>query len=238
MSKRLKRLAAPRTWAIPRKEKVWVARPLPGKHSMDESIPLVIALRDYLKVCDTGKEAEKILGRREVLVDGKPARRGKTAVGLMDIISIPKINANYRVLKDKNGKIRLIAIKKDEAAWKLVKITNKTMVKGGKLQLNMHDGRNILVSKDLKDEYNSGDTLKISIPDQKIIGKIEFTEGHLAFLTGGSHVGFVVNIAKIERTRNPKANIVHFKEEFSTLQNYVFMIGTDVAEIEVPEVIR
>ena len=238
MSKRLKRLAAPRTWAIPRKEKVWVARPLPGKHSMDESIPLVIALRDYLKVCDTGKEAEKILGRREVLIDGKVARRGKTAVGLMDIVSIPRINANYRVLKDKNGKIRLIAIKKDEAAWKLVKITNKTLVKGGKLQLNMHDGRNILVSKDLTDEYNSGDTLKISIPDQKILGKIGFTEGNLAFLTGGSHVGFVVNIEKIERTRNPRANIVHFKEEFSTLQNYVFMVGTDVAEIEVPEVIR
>jgi small subunit ribosomal protein S4e len=238
MNKRMKRLAAPRTWAIPRKEKVWVARPLPGKHPIEESIPLVIALRDYLKVCDTGKEAEKILGRREVLVDGKVARRGKTAVGLMDIVSIPKINANYRVLKDKNGKIRLIAIKTDEAAWKLVKITNKTMVKGGKLQLNMHDGRNILVGKDLKDEYNSGDTLKISVPDQKILGKIEFTEGHLAFLTGGSHVGFVVNIEKIEKTRTPKANIVHFKEEFSTLQNYVFMIGTDVAEIEVPEVIR
>lgn len=238
MNKRMKRLAAPRTWAIPRKEKVWVARPLPGKHPIEQSIPLVIALRDYLKVCDTGKEAEKILGRREVLVDGKVARRGKTAVGLMDIVSIPKINANYRVLKDKNGKIRLIAIKKDEAAWKFVKITNKTMVKGGKLQLNMHDGRNILVGKDLKDEYNSGDTLKISLPDQKILGKIEFTEGHLAFLTGGSHVGFVVSIEKIEKTRNPKANIVHFKEEFSTLQNYVFMVGTDVSEIEVPEVIR
>lgn len=238
MSKRLKRLAAPRVWAIPRKEKVWAPRPLPGKHPIEESIPLVVALRDYLRVCDTGKEAEKILGRREVLVDGKVVRMGKAPVGVMDIISIPKINANYRVLKDKNGKIRLIAIKKDEASWKLVKVKNKTIVKGGKVQLNLHDGRNILVGKDLINEYQTGDTIKISLPDQKIIGKIEFTEGNMAYLTGGNHVGFVVSIEKIERTRNPKANIVHFKEEFSTLQNYVFMIGTDVSEIEIPEVIR
>jgi small subunit ribosomal protein S4e len=235
MSKRMKRLAAPRTWAIPRKEKVWVPRPLPGKHAMEESIPLVIVLRDYLKVCDSGREAERILGKKEVLVDGRVARRGKTAVGLMDIVAIPKINAYYRVLKDKNGKIRLISIKKDEASWKLVKIKDKTIVKGGKVQLNLHDGRNIIVPKD---EYRTGDTLKIGLPDQKIMGRIEFQEGHMAYLTGGNHVGFVVSIQKIQKTRNPKANIVHFKEEFSTLQDYVFIIGTDVSEIEIPEVIR
>lgn len=235
MSKRMKRLAAPRTWAIPRKEKVWVPRPLPGKHAIEESIPLVIVLRDYLKVCDSGREAERILGKKEVLVDGKVARRGKTAVGLMDIVTIPKINAYYRVLYDKNGKIRLTSIKKDQATWKLVKIKNKTIVKGGKVQLNMHDGRNIIVDKDV---YRTGDTVKIGLPDQKIMSRIEFQEGHLAYLTGGNHVGFVVNIQKIEKTRNPKANIVHFKEEFSTLQDYVFVIGTDVSEIEIPEVIR
>jgi small subunit ribosomal protein S4e len=202
---------------------------------MEESIPLVIVLRDYLKVCDSGREAERILGKKEVLVDGRVARRGKTAVGLMDIVAIPKINAYYRVLKDKNGKIRLISIKKDEASWKLVKIKDKTIVKGGKVQLNLHDGRNIIVPKD---EYRTGDTLKIGLPDQKIMGRIEFQEGHMAYLTGGNHVGFVVSIQKIQKTRNPKANIVHFKEEFSTLQDYVFIIGTDVSEIEIPEVIR
>jgi small subunit ribosomal protein S4e len=142
------------------------------------------------------------------------------------------------VLYDKNGKIKLISIKKDEAVWKLVRVKNKTITKGGRMQLNMHDGRNILLEKGAKDNFKTGDTLKISIPDQKILGKIDFQEGHLAFLTGGSHVGFVVNIEKIEKTRNPKANIVHFKEEFSTHEKYVFVIGTDVSEIEIPEVIR
>ena len=238
MSRRMKRLAAPRSWAIPRKEKVWVSKPLPGKHTEDNCIPLVIALRDYLKVCDSAKEAERILGRRDVLVDGKAVRSVKTGVGLMDIVSIPKINANYRVLFDKNGKLRMISIKKDEAAWKLCRIRNKTAIKKGDIQLNLHDGRNIIVPKAEKDNYHTGDTLKISLPDQKILGKIEFSEGNLAYLTGGTHVGFVVSIDKIEKVRNPKANIIHFKEEFSTTQKYVFVIGTDVAEIEIPEVIK
>jgi small subunit ribosomal protein S4e len=238
MNKRMKRLAAPRTWAIPRKEKVWAPRPLPGKHSIEQSIPLIVALRDYLKVCDSGREAERILGRKEVYIDGRVARKGKTSVGFMDIVSMPKVNCFYRVLYDKNGKIRLISIKKDEAVWKLVKIKNKVLVKGGKVQLNMHDGRNLVVERAQIKNFHTGDTLKISLPDQKILSKIEFQEGHLAFLTGGNHVGFVVNIEKIQKTRNPKANIIHFKEEFSTLQDYVFIIGTDVSEIEIPEVIR
>jgi small subunit ribosomal protein S4e len=135
---------------------------------------------------------------------------------------------------DKRGKIRFVTIKKDEAEWKLVRINDKTMIKGGKIQLNFHDGRNIIVDKD---EYKTGDTLKMSIPEQKILGKFEFNEGNLAFLIGGSHAGYLATIEKIERTRNPKANVVHFKENFSTHQGYVFIVGTDTSSIDIPEVV-
>lgn len=233
-SKHMKRLAAPKSWAIPRKGKTWVPKPSPGKHSNKNSIPLLIAMRDYLKLCDSGGEAKRILGQKDILVDGIPAKNEKMGVGIMDIVSIPKMKAYYRVLFDKNGKIQLISINKEDAGWKLVRVNDKTMVKGGKLQLNLHDGRNILVEKD---DYQTGDTLKISIPGQKILEKISFEEGHLAFLTGGSHVGHLVSIDKIVKTRSPKANIVHFKEEFTTLEDYVFVVGTESSVIDIPEVV-
>jgi small subunit ribosomal protein S4e len=233
-SKHKKRLAAPRSWAIPRKGKVWVPKSSPGKHALEESIPVMIAIRDYLQLCDTAGEAKRVIGNRGIFVDGVAVRSNKMPIGLMDVLSIPKMKAYYRVLMDKRGKIRLVTINKEDSGWKLCRINNKTKVKGGKIQLNLHDGRNIVVDKD---EFKTGDTLKISIPKQEILGKIEFTEGHLAFLTGGSHVGYLATIEKIERTRNPKANVVHFAEKFSTHQDYVFIVGTDASVIDIPEVV-
>ena len=233
-SKHKKRLAAPKSWAIKRKGMTWVPKPSPGKHAIEKSVPVLIAMRDYLGLCDNRKEAKRIIGNKDILIDGVPVSDEKMPVGLMDVVTIPKNKGHFRVIYDKRGKIRFTSIKQEEATWKLCRINNKTKTKGGKLQLNLHDGRNILVEKD---GYKTGDTLKISIPEQKILEKIDFKEGCLAFLTGGSHVGYLASIEKIERTRNPKANIVHFKEEFSTHIQYVFVVGTEVTAIDIPEVI-
>ena len=91
-SKHLKRYAAPRTWVIPRKKKVWAVRSSPGPHKADSSMPLLIALRDIAGLGETSAEVRKILGNREVMVDGKVRVNYKHPVGLMDIISIPKID--------------------------------------------------------------------------------------------------------------------------------------------------
>ena len=48
----LKRLVAPRSWSIARKEKTWTTKPMPGKHSLEGAIPISTILRDYLNVCD------------------------------------------------------------------------------------------------------------------------------------------------------------------------------------------
>jgi small subunit ribosomal protein S4e len=232
-SKHMKRYAAPRTWAIPRKEYVWAVNPVPGPHKKDKSIPLMVALRDILHLGQTAAEVRKILGRREVLVDGKTRINFKHPVGLMDVISIPKIDQHFRVMLDSRGKISLRKIEATQINWKLARIMNKTAIKDGKLQLNLHDGRNIIVSKN---EYKTGDVLKISLPDQKVISKFDFKEDSLAMLTGGAHIGTICRIKKIEKTRNPMPNIVEFHEGFNTIVDYVFMVGTEKSEIETAEV--
>ena len=43
--------------------------------------------------------------------------------------------------------IEFVEVKPAEAKWKLVRVENKRVIKGGKTQLNLHDGTNILSDK-------------------------------------------------------------------------------------------
>lgn len=235
MSKHLKRLAVPRQWSIPKKASYWASKPSPGPHALEASVPLGIILRDYLRVCDTAREARRILSQRSVLVDQKVVTDPKRGVGLMDVISVPKLDVNYRVLLDANGRLALSEMQKANAGWKLCRVEDKTTVAGGAQQLNLHDGRNIVVKEA---PYKTGDVLKLKLPEQKVMEHFPMAEGAFAFITGGAHVGDTARITKIEVTRDPRANLVHLKDgdlEFNTIKPYVFVVGKDKAEIRLGE---
>jgi len=233
MSKHMKRLTVPTSWPISRKTHVWATKPSPGPHPIRRSMPLLVVGRDLANYCDTAREARRIIGARKILVDGRPVRHYKMPVGLMDIISVPGTKENFRLLIDRLGKFRLMRITPDEAKWKLVRIEGKTTVKGGKTQLNLHDGRNILLDKNVR---STGTTLKIGIPSQKITGVHEFKEGNIAYLIGGSHIGELGTIKKVDITRSSKPNIVWFEDGFSTIKDYVFVVGEKTSDITIPEV--
>ena len=99
----------------------------------------------------------------------------------------------------------------------------KTTIRGGKTQVHLHDGRNITVNDAKK--YNSGDTLVISLPDQEVSGHHAFSEGVLAYLTGGSHIGCTAKVVSKDVKRSSKANEVQF-EDFGTVADYVFVISS------------
>jgi small subunit ribosomal protein S4e len=99
--------------------------------------------------------------------------------------------------------------------------------------LNLHDGRNIILDKDAR---STGDTLKIAIPDQKILSAHELREGNTAYMTGGSHIGQLGTIDTVDVTRSPKPNIVKFKDGSTTIKDYVFVVGGESSEITLPEV--
>jgi len=235
MSKHLKRLNAPRTLQIHRKEEKWTIRASPGPHPLDQSIPLGLVVRDYLDLADTLSETKSIISNGEILVDGIKRKNHKFPCGLMDVISIPKIKKDYRILFNRRGKLTLVPISTNDATWKLCRIENKTILKGKQVQLNLHDGRNKVVPKD---EYKTGDVLKISFKDQKIEDTFKFEKGNVSMVIGGSHVGEVANIDDIEviASSNPNLTKMKGKSNFSTLQDYVFLIGKDKPIIELPEV--
>ncbi|HOV51863.1 MAG TPA: hypothetical protein PKV83_02895, partial [Methanothrix sp.] len=57
MSLHQKRLTIPVSWPVARKTSVWVPKSSPGPHSAMESIPLLVVIRDMLKLVDDAREA-------------------------------------------------------------------------------------------------------------------------------------------------------------------------------------
>ncbi|MGD1061323.1 MAG: 30S ribosomal protein S4e [Methanomassiliicoccales archaeon] len=241
----LKRLNAPKSWPVAKKTTAWIAKPHPGPHGLEESMPIALVLREVLGVADTAREAKRILGDREVLVDGRVVTDYNFAVGLMDVVSLPKVEQHYRMMLDRRGKFRLVKIPEGKQNWKLCRIENKTTVKGGKTQLNLHDGRNILVAKDT---YTAGDVLKIEFANEekkegkkakkhkaKILEAYKLAKGSTVLITGGSHVGdlAVVEEYVVKRTTGP--NLVKFKDGRLTVKHNVFVVGTKGPEVELPE---
>lgn len=235
MSKHLKRLNAPRALQIHRKEKKWAIRASPGPHRLEAALPLGMIVRDYLHLADTLDETRNIIGRGEILVDGVVRKDYKFPCGLMDVISIPKLNKNYRILYNTRGKLVLQPIEEEEAKWKLCRIENKTVVKGNKIQLNLHDGRNKLVEKD---DYKTGDVIKLSFDGNKIEDIYKFEKGNISLIIGGTHIGEIATIEDIEIVRSSKPNLAKMKgkTDFITLKKYVFPIGRDIPSITLPEV--
>lgn len=235
MSKHLKRLNAPRTIQLHRKKQKWTIRASSGPHSMQTAVPLGLIIRDYLHICDTRREAKRLLVQGDVLVDGVIRKDVKFPVGFMDVISLPKTKKYYRMVYNKRGKLVLVPISASEAEWKLLRIENKTHVKGKNIQLNFHDGTNCIVKEDT---YHTGDVVKTTLKDHKLGSIFPRKQGSISLIIGGSHVGELATIDAIDIIQSSKPNEVKMKgeHEFQTLEHYVFPVGKNKPVISVPEV--
>ena len=176
----LKRLVMPRSWPLPRKTSIWVSKPKPGAHSLERGMPLNMIIRDVLGLANTNREVRAILNQGLVKVDGRVCRETRRSVGLMDVLTLGE--DNYRCVLDHKGRLRYRPIPASDAAWKVCRVEGKTTVKGGKTQINLHDGRNILV--DDAAQYATHDAVRISLPDQEVLEHIVFAEGTRCFLIG------------------------------------------------------
>jgi len=231
----LKRYAAPAWWPIPVKEHVWAPRPSPGPHSLERSIPLLIVLRDVLKLAETAKEVKYIVRSGAVKVDGVVRKDFKFPVGLMDVIEIEKENLVFRLLPRGNKLLDLVPIPEEEKFFKLCRIENKRTVRGGHIQLNLHDGTNVLVrvsdpKNPVEDVYKTFDVIKISLPDRHIVEHYPFEIGNLALVISGRKLGRVGKIAEVKGGPMREYKIVTLEDEngeFDVGYLTVFVVGRD-----------
>lgn len=229
MSQHIKRVAAPRSWPIARKTSKWVAKPSPGPHSEEYGMPLVVVLRDLLHVADTAKEIKQVMHEGKVLVDGKVRKDYHFPVGLFDVIAIPDIGASYRVMIGGDGKFRLVPV--GDAHAKLLKIVGKTTVRGGKTQLNFHDGTTMLADG----TYKTKDSIILKVPEKTIAEHLSYAVGSLAFVTGGKHAGTVGTIKEIRIIKSTTPNRVTISTpagDFDTVERYVVVVGKGTPAVE------
>lgn len=243
-SSHLKRHPAPDFWPIKRKEFKWTVKPSPGPHPTERCIPLQIIVRDILGYAETAREAKMIIARGEVRVDGRVRKDHRFPVGLMDVLEVPKANKAFRLIPHPTHYLYLHEIPPNEAVFKLCRIEGKTSVKGGHVQLHLHDGRNVLIRvsdprKPLEDVYKTMDVLKLSLPDSEILEHFKFEPGALAMAIGGKNIGRVGRIVDVSQAVFREQRLVTLEakngEKFTTSYPYTFVLGREEPAISLPE---
>jgi small subunit ribosomal protein S4e len=229
-----KTLASSKALKVPRKEKAWIMTPRPGPHKGDESIPLGVLLREYLGLVENKREARYLLSNNSLLVDGRRIKDENFPIGLLDILSVPEMDKQFIILVDHNGRLYPKEIEKKAAGTKLCKVINKTMLKGGKLQLNLNDGKNILINAKDSKKYPGAGTVEISLPDQKIVDFTPLEKDKIALVAKGRHagkIGRIVEITKSGLNLKSLTTIQTDDEKLVTDTNYIIIVGDKKSKI-------
>jgi len=223
---------------------MWTVKPSSGPHPIHQCIPLVIMAREVLGLAKTRNEAKKIVSMGKIVVDGKTVRDERFPVGLMDVVSIPEVKQNYRVVPSEKG-LALQPISEGEAKFKICRIENKKTLNKGNVELNLHDGRNLMVpvksaQKPEEDVYKTFNTLRVSVPEQEIQEQLKLEKGSLAVFADGNNVGKYGTVTSIvEQTGQKRKNFLitiqnEKGESYQTILKYAFVVGDKKLKITLP----
>ncbi|MCX6697397.1 MAG: 30S ribosomal protein S4e [Methanoregula sp.] len=234
MSDHLKRLNAPDSWRITKKTTTFIAKTAPGPHNAN-AMPIAVWLRDTMGFARTAKEVKQILKQKDVFINGRPCRDPKLGIGIFDIIALPRIGKYYRMLRGVKGRHKTVEIDAEAAQSRLCKIDNKTIIPGGRIQLNLRYGANILADN----TYKPNDSIVISLKPEdrfKILDHFPFATGNMAMIIGGQHSGKVARIVEIVKTPGSVSNRITLEDEetktrFDTITPYIYMVGRETPAI-------
>ena len=225
--KHLKRLNAPSAWLLSKMGGVWAPKPTAGPHKSNESIPLVLLLRNRLKYALTRQEATMICMQKLVKVDGRVRTEIKFPLGFMDVLTVEKSGDRFRVMYDTKGRFKLHPINAREASYKLCRVARHEVSTKGIPVLITHDGRTIRYPDPV---IKRNDTIKLDLESGKIVDHIKLDIGTLVFVTRGHNTGRAGVL--VGRDRHPGSfDIVHIQDAsgqtFATRLSNIFVIGKD-----------
>lgn len=193
-SKKLKRQMAPQFWGITRKDKRFVITVRPGPHKKAYSVPTAVFLRDMLKIVRTLREAKASIYSGKVKIDGVVRKSLHHAIGLMDVVELENVSDVYRLVPMEGKLLKPLKINEAEKTKKLVRVTSKSTISKGRMQIGFHDGRSTISDT----QVSIGDTCLIQIPDQKIIDVIKLEAGCQALVTRGINAGQIGKVESME----------------------------------------
>lgn len=217
----LKRLSVPTSWSVKKKGITFIARPSPGPHKKSQAMTLNYIVKDLLKIAQTTREVKKVLHAGNILVDTIARKDHHFPVGVMDIITIPSQKESYVSLYADDGKFILKKLK-SHTEEKLCKIIGKRILAKKKVQLNLYDGKNLLIDKD---SYKVGDTILLA--KGRIVKHLKMEKGALIYLIGGKHIGKLGQLIEIKHFKgmeNDRIIIESGEKKIETLKDYAFII--------------
>ena len=234
----LKRLASPAFWSIHRKEQPWAPKPNPGPHASSYCLPLEVIVRDELGLAKNRREVSRVVAGGKIKVDGRARLERNHPAGLMDVVEFADANLAYRMLPVKGKGLGLVKIPKDEAKFKLCKILRKNTAPKGLVQYGTHDGRSLAfpAADAQSNAFSTNDTLRISIPTQRVLNHIKFERGNYALVTAGRNIGKSGKIIELQPATATRPAMVRIEDDtgtkFDTMVNYTFVVGTDKPSIK------
>lgn len=230
-SRSQKSISAPIAVFLKRKENVWTIKTSAGPHSKETSVPLGFVVRDMLSLSETMFETKKVLNEGAISVNGVTRREPKFPIGLFDVVST-KDGKNFRLVFDTKGRLVLSEMGGKSALEKVSKILFKKIVKKGLVQLTTTDG---FVFREKKTEFKPGDSLRISLPDKKILEGLELKKGNMVYFTSGKklgHVGKVTGFTEGTRARPRLVSVDVEGTEVLTVAQNVFVVGKNSLSID------
>ena len=185
---------------IERKGTKYIAR---ASSDLENSVPVIIALRDILKLAKTKKEVKKMIIQKMLKINGREVIDQNESIKLFNLFEADKAY----VLKLSQTRKFFFEETKDSKE-RLCKIIGKRLVSGNKIQLNLHDGTNLLWDK----KANVGDSVYLDLSG-KIKKHISPEKGREVFIISGRYEG---QHGKIVNIQDRKIS-VKFKENSSVL---------------------
>ena len=185
---------APQFWGINRKTKRFVITVRPGPHKKALSIPTAVFLRDTIKIVDTLREAKTAIYSGRVKIDGIVRKSLHHAIGFMDVVELQDTSDIYRLVPTDGKLLKPVKISESEKTKKIVRVTSKTTIKGGKTQIGFHDGRSLISDTPV----NVGDSCLIQTPDGKILDVLKLEKDSQVLVTQGVNAGRIGKIENIE----------------------------------------
>lgn len=161
---------------INRKGTQYVARA--SSHKSD-SVPVIIAVRDMLHLAKTAKEVNEMIKDRLLKINHKAVKDYRESIKLFNILEAGK---TYRLTILPTNKYSFEEISKTDP--RLCKVTDKKLLNNNVLQLNLHDGTNLVT----KSKISTNDSVYLD-SENKIKSHVAFEKGKKAFIISGKYTG-------------------------------------------------
>lgn len=182
------RQAASTKLPIHRKGTKYVASALSDRKN---SVPVVIAVRDMLKLSRTKKEVKKMIQSKLFKINGKLVKDYRDSIKIFNLFEAGKV---YVLSLLPTGKF--VFEEASNSKTRLCKVINKKLIKNSQVQLNLHDGTNILT----KEKIKVGDSVYLDL-EGKMGKHVPLEKGKDAFIISGKYLGLSGKISSVKENK-------------------------------------